>query len=67
MKPEDWQQLDELFHFALEREADQRAPFLDNACTELPHYPEPRPISSREIVLFSVASRIARISFGLDY
>ena len=29
MKPEHWQQLDELFHSALERESGERAAFLD--------------------------------------
>jgi serine/threonine protein kinase/Tol biopolymer transport system component len=33
MKPEHWQQLDELFHSALEREPDERSAFLDEACT----------------------------------
>src|SRR2546430_14246483 len=32
MKPERWQQLDELFHSAREREPDKRAAFLDEAC-----------------------------------
>ena len=32
MKPEQWQQLDELFHSALEREPGERAAFLDDAC-----------------------------------
>ena len=32
MKPERWQQLDELFHAALEREPGERAAFLDDAC-----------------------------------
>src|SRR2546423_10743443 len=32
MKPEHWQQLDELFHSAREREPDKRAAFLDQAC-----------------------------------
>ncbi|HEV8138921.1 MAG TPA: protein kinase [Pyrinomonadaceae bacterium] len=32
MKPERWQQLDELFHAALEREPGERAAFLDEAC-----------------------------------
>ena len=32
MKPEHWQQLDELFHAALERESAERAAFLDEAC-----------------------------------
>lgn len=32
MKPEHWQQLDELFHSALEREPGERAAFLDDAC-----------------------------------
>src|SRR5438270_328927 len=32
MNPERWQQLDELFHAALEREPDDRAAFLDEAC-----------------------------------
>ena len=32
MKPERWQQLDELFHAALEREPGERAAFLDHAC-----------------------------------
>lgn len=33
MKPEHWQQLEELFRAALERGADQRAAFLAEACT----------------------------------
>jgi len=32
MKPEHWQQLDGLFHAALEREPEERAAFLDRAC-----------------------------------
>jgi eukaryotic-like serine/threonine-protein kinase len=32
MKPERWQQLDRLFHAALEREPEERAAFLDEAC-----------------------------------
>jgi serine/threonine protein kinase/tetratricopeptide (TPR) repeat protein len=32
MKPEHWQQLDQLFHSALEREPEERAAFLDAAC-----------------------------------
>jgi eukaryotic-like serine/threonine-protein kinase len=32
MKPERWQQLDKLFHAALEREPEERAAFLDEAC-----------------------------------
>jgi serine/threonine protein kinase/TolB-like protein/tetratricopeptide (TPR) repeat protein len=32
MKPERWQQLDELFHAALERKPQERAAFLDEAC-----------------------------------
>ena len=32
MKPERWQQLDTLFHSALEREPHDRASFLDEAC-----------------------------------
>src|SRR5438876_421603 len=32
MKPERWQQLDALFHSALEREPEERATFLDEAC-----------------------------------
>jgi len=32
MKPERWQQLDQLFHSALEREPGERAAFLDKAC-----------------------------------
>src|SRR6266550_2147487 len=32
MKPERWQQLDKLFHAALEREPVERAAFLDEAC-----------------------------------
>jgi len=32
MKPERWQQLDNLFHSALQREPAQRASFLDQAC-----------------------------------
>src|SRR3982751_6830941 len=32
MKPERWQQLDRLFHSALEREPEERAAFLDEAC-----------------------------------
>jgi eukaryotic-like serine/threonine-protein kinase len=34
MKPERWQQLDELFHSALEREPEERAAFLDKVCTD---------------------------------
>src|SRR5712691_1289013 len=32
MKPERWQQLDKLFHLALEREPAERASFLNAAC-----------------------------------
>ncbi len=32
MKPERWQQLDQLFHAALERAPEERAAFLDEAC-----------------------------------
>ena len=32
MKPERWQQLDKLFHSALEREPEERTAFLDQAC-----------------------------------
>jgi eukaryotic-like serine/threonine-protein kinase len=32
MTPERWQQVEELFHLGLEREASQRAAFLDEAC-----------------------------------
>ena len=32
MKPENWQQLDQLFHSALEHEPSERAAFLDEAC-----------------------------------
>jgi eukaryotic-like serine/threonine-protein kinase len=32
MKPERWQQLDKLFHSALERAPEERAAFLDQAC-----------------------------------
>ena len=32
MKPERWQQLDQLFHSALEREPPERGAFLDEAC-----------------------------------
>src|ERR1044071_1337271 len=32
MKPERWQQLDQLFHSAVACNAAQRAAFLDNAC-----------------------------------
>ena len=32
MRPEGWQQLDQLFHAALEREPDERAAFLHSAC-----------------------------------
>ena len=32
MKPERWQQLDQLFHAALERKPEERAAFLDEAC-----------------------------------
>ena len=32
MKPESWQQLDQLFHSALERPPSERAGFLDEAC-----------------------------------
>jgi serine/threonine protein kinase len=32
MKSEQWQQLDRLFHVALERKPDERAAFLDEAC-----------------------------------
>src|SRR5437667_4651188 len=32
MKPERWQQLDSVFHSALERQPEERAAFLDEAC-----------------------------------
>jgi serine/threonine-protein kinase len=32
MRPERWQQIDELFHAALERAPQERAAFLDQAC-----------------------------------
>jgi hypothetical protein len=32
MRPERWQQLDQLFHSALEREPSERSAFLDEAC-----------------------------------
>ena len=32
MKPERWQQLDELFHAALQHEPEERAAFLDEGC-----------------------------------
>jgi eukaryotic-like serine/threonine-protein kinase len=32
MKPERWQQLDSLFHEALERAPEERTAFLDEAC-----------------------------------
>ena len=32
MTPERWQKVEELFHLSLEREASQRAAFLDEAC-----------------------------------
>jgi hypothetical protein len=32
MKPQRWQQLDKLFHVALERKPEERAAFLDEAC-----------------------------------
>ena len=32
MKPERWQQLDKLFHSALERKPEERKIFLDEAC-----------------------------------
>src|SRR3989440_10390117 len=32
MKPESWQQIDRLFHLALERAPEERAAFLDQAC-----------------------------------
>ncbi len=32
MKPERWQQIDQLFNSALERRPEERAPFLDQAC-----------------------------------
>ena len=32
MTPERWQKVEELFHLSLEREASQRASFLDEAC-----------------------------------
>src|SRR5437867_4286129 len=32
MKPESWQQLDQLFHSALERGPAERAAFLDKSC-----------------------------------
>ena len=34
MKPERWQQLDELFHAALQHEPEERAAFLDEACVD---------------------------------
>ena len=34
MNPERWQQLDKLFHAALERAPDERAAFLDEACAD---------------------------------
>ena len=34
MRPEHWQQLDQLFHSALERAASERAAFLDDACAD---------------------------------
>jgi hypothetical protein len=32
MKPEHWQQLNELFHAAVQRKSEARALFLDEAC-----------------------------------
>ena len=32
MKPERWQQVEEIYHVALERESGQRAAFLKEAC-----------------------------------
>ncbi len=32
MKPERWRQMEEVYHAALERDADERASFLDEAC-----------------------------------
>src|SRR2546422_11686882 len=34
MKPERWQQLDELLHAALQHEPEERAAFLDEACVD---------------------------------
>ena len=34
MKPEHWQQIETIFHRAMEREPGQRAAFLDNACAD---------------------------------
>jgi hypothetical protein len=34
MKPERWQQLDQLFHSALRREPAERPAFLDEACVD---------------------------------
>src|SRR5712691_7034206 len=34
MKPEHWQQLDELFHAALQHEPEERTAFLDEACVD---------------------------------
>jgi len=33
MKPEHWQQLDKLFHSVLERQPENRAAFLEEACS----------------------------------
>jgi len=35
MKPERWQQIDELFLAALERESSERMAFLDQACVTI--------------------------------
>ncbi len=40
MSPERWQQVKELFQLAVEREPNQRAPFLDEACTGDPSLQE---------------------------
>ena len=32
MKPERWRQMEEVYHAALERDAGERASFLDEAC-----------------------------------
>ncbi len=32
MKPERWQKVEQIYHAALEREPDQRATFLNEAC-----------------------------------
>ena len=34
MKPERWRRIEHLYHAALERDADERAAFLVEACTE---------------------------------